>query len=156
LLTTKDYVSAEDVKENFRGKKPAATSDDCSAFEFTSVGPRGKITKQVLFAPTSHERVFNLGFGDYNPGHQVNDKVVTDNGDRTKVLATIASIVNIYTSIYPDRWVYLEGSTPSRSRLYRIAIDSISKSYQGSIIFMAFSMGMSWNYSPKASLIIAF
>jgi len=98
--------------------------DDHALFEFTSVGPRGQIKKIVAFTPTEDPNVFSLAFGDASPGRlQPDDQVVTDNGDRDKVLATVATIVDRYTQLHTDRWVYFRGSTKGRTRLYRIAIN---------------------------------
>jgi hypothetical protein len=64
-----------------------------------------------------------LAFGDKNTETgQINDRVLTDNGDRDKVLATVAATVYAFTDKYSDSWVYLIGSTKSRTRLYRMGI----------------------------------
>lgn len=67
--------------------------------------------------------VFNLAFGDYdeNAGG-INDKIVTNNGDSEKVLATVASTVYAFTGRYPDSWIYATGSTEVRTRLYRMGL----------------------------------
>jgi hypothetical protein len=38
------------------------------------------------------------------------------------VLATVVASIHVFTNYYPLAWVYLEGSTESRTRLYRMAI----------------------------------
>lgn len=102
---------------------PAIAGDEYNTFEFTSVGPRGNILKRVLFAATEYPEVFNLAFGDVHSNRvDVSDNIITDNGDRNKTLSTIAKIIDTYTSVYPNRWVYLRGSTPARTRLYQMAI----------------------------------
>ncbi|MBT1712029.1 hypothetical protein KK062_27560 [Fulvivirgaceae bacterium PWU5] len=101
----------------------AGASDDHSLYEFTSVGPRGRIKKVVAFMPAEDPRFFSLAFGDVRPDSSTpDDKVVTDNGDRDKVLATVAEIVDLYTRHYPERWIYFRGSTRERTRLYRMAV----------------------------------
>ena len=93
------------------------------SFGFTSVGLKGDIPKLVLYQETSIPNLFNLAFGDYN--HQtgeLDDLVVTDNGDGEKVLATVVSTIHHFFDENPTAVVYLTGSTPSRTRLYRIAI----------------------------------
>jgi len=103
----------------------AVVSDDQDTFEFVSIGPRGRILKKVVFDTTSHPDIFNLAFGDVpTNGTMVTDKAITGNEDRNKTLATIAKIVNVYTSAHPQRWVHIRGSTPSRTRLYKMAIGS--------------------------------
>jgi hypothetical protein len=53
---------------------------------------------------------------------ELDDLVRNDNQDRNKILATIAVIVYEFTSIYPEKMVFFAGSTPERTRLYKIAI----------------------------------
>jgi hypothetical protein len=67
--------------------------------------------------------VYNLGFGDENPlTGQIDDTVVTNNGDMTKILATVAFSVYVFTQNNPNAWIYVTGSSQSRIRLYRMAI----------------------------------
>lgn len=37
-------------------------------------------------------------------------------------LATVVFAVDIYLTRYPDRWIYIRGSTRQRTRLYRMAV----------------------------------
>ena len=39
-----------------------------------------------------------------------------------QILATIAVIVYEFTAVYPDKFVFFAGSTPERTRLYKIAL----------------------------------
>ena len=49
------------------------------------------------------ENVFNLAFGDINENGEINDYTISDNGDRNKILATVANVVDVYTkSILTD------------------------------------------------------
>lgn len=43
-------------------------------------------------------------------------KLLTNNGDSTKTLATVASTVYAFTGKYPEAWVYATGSTAVRTR----------------------------------------
>lgn len=93
------------------------------SFGFTSIGQKGAIPKLVLYQETSIPNLFNLAFGDYNPQTgELDDLVVTDNGDGEKVLATVVSTIYHFFDENATAVVYLTGSTPSRTRLYRIAI----------------------------------
>lgn len=104
-------------------KYPLSSSDQLMTFEFTSEGKLGRVAKLVAYQPTNLKGVFNLAFGDKNADTgQINDRIITDNGDRDKVLATVASTVYAFTDKYPDSWIYLTGSTKSRTRLYRMGI----------------------------------
>jgi hypothetical protein len=95
---------------------------DLALFDFISTGPRGAIRKRIAFMSTDDTRVVQLAFGDLIDGSLLDDRVISNNGDRDKVLATIIGAVDIYTNAYPQRWVYFEGSTDARTRLYRIVI----------------------------------
>jgi hypothetical protein len=63
-----------------------------------------------------------LGFGDLDANGEINDVVVTDNRDSEKVLATVALTLIKFFEIYPDKSVFITGSTAARTRLYRMGI----------------------------------
>lgn len=92
-------------------------------YTFKSIGKNGNILKVVKFVEFQ-DNVYNLGFGDFDPHkNQIDDTIVTDNGDMTKVLATVVSIIVEFLSENPVAHVFFEGSTKSRTRLYQIAIN---------------------------------
>jgi len=71
-------------------------------FEFTSVGPKGRINKLVQYTPTNLKDYYNLGFGDKNEETgEMNDFTITNNGDSQQVLATVASTIYAFTDKYP-------------------------------------------------------
>ena len=92
-------------------------------YEFISEGPNGRIPKLVQFSPTNLKDVYNLAFGDkdYHTG-EIDDAIISNNGDSEKVLATVVATVYAFTDKYPDAWIYATGSTKSRTRLYRMGI----------------------------------
>ena len=47
---------------------------------------------------------------------------ITNNGDRIKVLLTVASTVYAFLNQHPDCYILATGSTKSRNRLYRMGI----------------------------------
>lgn len=68
-------------------------------------------------------RVYNLGFGDCcDVLNDFDDSATTNNGDRDKVLATVASTVLEFTEKHGQLVVAAEGVTPARTRLYQMAI----------------------------------
>jgi hypothetical protein len=98
-------------------------SDHHTIFKFQSIGKKGIILKSIQYEKLQPENFYNLGFGDFNEvTGELDDLVVTDNGDFEKVLATVATSVYIFTKEYPESWVLIRGSTPSRIRLYQIGI----------------------------------
>jgi len=92
-------------------------------FEFTSEGTKGQIPKLIKFSETTLKGFYNLAFGDKDlETGEIDDNVVSNNGDSEKVLATVVSAVFAFTDLYKDVWVYASGSTKSRTRLYRMGI----------------------------------
>lgn len=72
--------------------------------------------------PTTNVKVYNLSFGNVTLDGEMSSYAVSDNGDRNKILATVAYAVEIYLEQYPDRYVFFTGSTDGRTRLYRMAV----------------------------------
>jgi hypothetical protein len=62
--------------------------------------------------------IYNLAFGDINVEGEIDDLTISDNGDRNKILATVAKSVDEYTKRFPGRWIFFKGSTPERTRLH--------------------------------------
>jgi hypothetical protein len=92
-------------------------------FEFVSEGPKGNIQKLIKFSETALKGFYNLAFGDKDLlTGEINDKVVSNNGDSERVLATVVSAVFAFTDRKKDAWVYATGSTTARTRLYRKGI----------------------------------
>lgn len=94
-------------------------------FHFTSSGPKGSIEKVVTFRKIEEwgEDIYNLSFGDWDEQkRKINDQITSDNGDREKVLATVAAIVLEFSAFFPGKYVYFEGSTSARTRLYQMRI----------------------------------
>ena len=109
-------------------------SDFDQIYTFISEGKQGRIIKMVRFQEME-ELQYNLGFGDFIQATlQVDDEIVSDNGDMVKVLATVIKILDIFLNENPDASVFITGSSPSRIRLYQIAITSnfllLSKTYK--------------------------
>jgi len=104
-------------------KYPLSSSDNMMTFEFISEGPKGLIHKLVKFQPTNLKEVYNIAFGDkdHSTGN-IDDMVISNNGDSEKVLASVVSTIYAFTDKFPDTWIYATGSTKSRTRLYRMGI----------------------------------
>lgn len=101
---------------------PIQASDSRLEYKFHSEGPRGIIRKHIYYERRQDKsNVYNLAFGDVDDGI-FSDVVVTNNKDTELVLATIAATVDIFFEAYSDAWIFFEGSTETRTRLYRMAI----------------------------------
>lgn len=97
--------------------------DALSVFEFISVGPKGAVRKIIHFQLTYTPGLYNLAFGDKHPvTGEIDDLAVTNNGDTDKVLGTVVAALYTFLDKNPDASVYATGSTPARTRLYRIGI----------------------------------
>lgn len=107
---------------NYEKYENVSGSGDSLKFEFVSEGSKGKFTKTVQFTQTQNPEIFNLGFGDRLENGEIDDLIRNNNQDRNKILATIAAIVYEFTSVYPEKKVFFMGSTPERTRLYRMAL----------------------------------
>jgi hypothetical protein len=95
------------------------------SYDFESDGPKGKVIKLIQYFETELKGFYNLGFGDKCPiTGEIDDYVITNNGDSKKVLATVAATVYTFTNNYPNSWIYATGSTKVRTRLYRMGISN--------------------------------
>jgi hypothetical protein len=94
-----------------------------TSFRFVSEGPKGNIRKLIIFQPTELSNVFNLAFGDeVGVAGDLDDVVVSGNGDSEKVLATVVSALYVFFEKYPNASILAVGSTSARNRLYRMGI----------------------------------
>ena len=103
-------------------------TQDCHYFLFYSDGPKGRLKKLIVYAAIGGiPNAFNLGFGTLkmkNNGEEYLDGTeISDNGDRNKILATIAATAYRFIDKYPDKKIYLTGSDKTRTRLYQMAIN---------------------------------
>ena len=100
-----------------------STEEQLLLFEFESVGIKGKFKKVVQYTEMSVKGFYNLAFGDFNEiSQEIDDEVVTNNGDGLKVLSTVVSTLYAFTGKYPNANVFATGSTDVRTRLYRMGI----------------------------------
>lgn len=112
-------------------------------YEFYSEGPKGKIKKVILYTlmPVEAAHVFNLGFGDWDEEkHSIDDLITTDNKDREKVLATVAATIAHFINLHPDAVIFIQGSTASRTRLYRMAISTYYDEITADFIINGFNV----------------
>ena len=94
-------------------------------FEFESIGPKGVIKKVARFSEMGNN-IYNFGFGDLDETTgEISDTVVSNNSDGDKVLATVASIIYDFTSIYTRAAVFIQGTTSARTRRYQMGIKKI-------------------------------
>jgi hypothetical protein len=98
-------------------------NDDLLEFSFISVGPKGQIKKLIRFTHVVGN-LYNLAFGDMDETTgNIDDSITTNNGDGSKVLNTVAAGIRDFINTYPNALIHIRGSTHSRTRLYRRAIN---------------------------------
>jgi uncharacterized protein DUF6934 len=108
-------------------------ADDGLGYWFISEGPRGRIKKAIEFQwmrglGTS---TFNLAFGDFIEGSdQLNDRSVSNNRDRLKVLHTVIEAVVDFLKYHPRSIVLIKANSLARARLYQMMISSVWKSIE--------------------------
>ncbi len=104
-------------------KYPVTIGSTAMVYEFVSEGINGKIFKLVIYSETHLHNFYNLGFGDKDEiSGNIDDAIITNNGDSEVVLTTVASTLYIFTDTFPDAMVFASGNTRARTRLYRIGI----------------------------------
>lgn len=99
-------------------------NDDCHVFTFISEGPKGNISKAVVFKPLLEiPNYFNLSFGDWDRREfRLDDTAISNNQDTQKILGTVAKAVESFLMVNPDAVIFASGSTPARNRLYQMNI----------------------------------
>ena len=77
----------------------------------------------------SYISVYNLGFGDIDEETgEIDDQIVSKNGDTEIVLATVANTASNFWTEYPHAYIFFVGSVPDgekprRTRLYQMKIN---------------------------------
>lgn len=101
-------------------------------FDFSSMGKR-IISKSIIYRETDIPGMYALALVDNHDDGSSDDTAVSDNGDMEKILITVFETFSVFFQRHPDTFVAFWGSTPSRTRLYRMAIShelpGITKTY---------------------------
>jgi hypothetical protein len=92
-------------------------------FTFVSQGRHGALTKIVTFSEFIRiQNTFNLSLGTLLPNGKIDYDTITNNGDRNKILTTVALIIGIFIQQHRGISVYVAGSDKRRTLLYQRAI----------------------------------
>ncbi len=117
-------------------------------FTFFSIGRKGIITKVVVYEHIN-ENNFNLAFGDYNSVTQtIDDLSVSNNGDLSKVLATVIKTMDMFFIKHPNATIFLKGSTSTRTKLYQRIITNNAKEVEKKYKIMGIELENETNYLP--------
>jgi hypothetical protein len=91
-------------------------------YEFESQGAKGIIKKIARF-DIIERNFFNFGFGDLDvKTGNISDNIISNNGDRDIVLATVAKIIYDFVNHFPEATILIKGTDASRTRLYQQGI----------------------------------
>ncbi len=112
------------------GYKIVERASDFSEFHFISNGPNGMIRKVIVFEPLEDSylplgnNLYNIALLDVLPDGTLSDKNLSNNNDLSKILITTVQILAGYTTIFPDRAIFIQGSDEAgqRTSLYHRAI----------------------------------
>lgn len=92
-------------------------------FEFDSVSQTRRIRKVIAYELVDEvQNIFNLALLDILDDGTVDDSVVSNNQDMETVLATVVATIPVFFDKFPEATIVFRGSTPERTRLYRIII----------------------------------
>jgi hypothetical protein len=103
-------------------------SADGLEYSFYSEGPRGRIRKVIRFQWIRElgSNTFNLAFGDLIEGSgQLNDRSISNNQDRLKVLRTVAMAAANFLKDRRMAIIWIVPNSLVRARLYQMMISSI-------------------------------
>ena len=78
----------------------------------------------------------------------IDDLAVSDNGDTEKVLATVVAAVYAFLDSYPTAYVYAQGSTKARTRLYRMGINRFYEDIQRDFYLYGRIGEDFWDFEP--------
>jgi hypothetical protein len=95
---------------------PFMASYNKTQYLFQSQGKQGKILKVVVFTHIGGD-LWNLGFGDAYDG-KIDDLVVSNNQDITKVISTVAQIAYAFFTDFPKRSIEIKPIDERRRSLY--------------------------------------
>jgi hypothetical protein len=107
---------------SYEGYNNLTATPDKFEFKFVSEGPAGKIVKMIQFTETENKGIYNLAFGNLGADGKLNDDVISNNRDRNKILATVATAIYEFCTHKPKALIFFCGNTPQRTRLYRMAL----------------------------------
>lgn len=75
---------------NYPKYDTVTTKSDFTGFSFISSGDKGDFQIGVQFTIFVEPSLYNLGFGVLDENGEIDDSIVLNNGDRNKILATVA------------------------------------------------------------------
>jgi hypothetical protein len=126
-------------------------------YEFISESEERSIKKRVIYQQIDDSNIYNLAFGDVDlMTDELDDIVVSNNGDTEKILATVAATIFSFLNKYPHAIIYAKGSTSGRTRLYKIGISNHLEELEQKFMVMGYTTDEKWEIYDKKGFYSAF
>src|SRR4051812_5455995 len=100
---------------SYKGKK--------NTFKFISRGTKN-VLKVVELQETDRHGIYNLAMGDQVAFGRISYSNITNNKDTDMVMQTVGHIIEVFTKANPQRYVFVRGDTPVKTRLYQIYLSN--------------------------------
>lgn len=111
-----------------------SASKDRIFFRFKSSGRKGIIEKGIWFQ-FQGENDYNLAFGDII-NDDLDDSTISNNGDYTKVISTVANAINYFFKKYPKAILEINPIDEKRTRFYNIIFRRRFREIQNTFILI--------------------
>lgn len=108
-------------------------------FTFESVGDKNTIQKFIVYDLIKpDDMTYNLALLDIDKDGNFSDLSISNNGDMESVLSTVANTIDVFLKKYPKAKILFKGSSPSRIRLYRMAISKYIVHFEQKFITLGY------------------
>lgn len=105
--------------------------DDKLIFEFESISETKSIRKLIEYRLIDNDTLlYNLALVDILPNGEASDLSISNNKDMPKVLSTVFQSMLYFFEAKPKAKIFIQGSTPSRTRLYQTAISKYMTEFE--------------------------
>ena len=104
-------------------------------FDLESIGVNGISRKKIIYSSLEgSDDYFSLSLFEVLDNGVLDVYFESKNGDMPKIMATIAKTMFDFFATYPTKKIAFSGSTPERTRLYRIVISKLIKEVDSFIV----------------------
>lgn len=108
-------------------------------FEFESISKTKIIRKIIAYELVDEqEKIYNLSLVDKAEDGSISDMVVSNNNDMEKVLSTVIQTLPIFFKEFEGSKIFFQGSTPARTRLYKIIISKYLSVFEQDYLIYGF------------------
>ena len=105
--------------------------DDKLIFEFESISETKSIRKLIEYRLIDNDTLlYNLALVHILPNGEASDLSISNNKDMPKVLSTVFQSMLYFFEAKPKAKIFIQGSTPSRTRLYQTAISKYMTEFE--------------------------